>query len=185
MVKRFVTRLLLIVLLASSTTVSLFSQEQERDTPTFAQRLFFGGDFGLTAGTITDIKLAPLVGIWITPRLAVAAGPEYRYYKSPYNKYHIFGAQAYGEFYMIQNLNNLIPIGLNTGIYAHIEEEVLSISSKTYNVEKETLTTLLVGAGISQPMGPRSAMHVTLLWAISGTGYEYYNNPEIKVSFVF
>ena len=78
MVKRFATRLLLIVLLASSTTISLFSQEQERDSPTFAQRLFFGGDFGLTAGTITDIKLAPLIGIWITPRLAVAAGPEYR-----------------------------------------------------------------------------------------------------------
>lgn len=184
MIKRLLNRLLLAVVLATSLSVNLFSQE-ENVSPTLAQRLFFGGDVGLTVGTITDIELAPIVGIWLTPRLSVAAGPEYRFYKSPSNKFHIIGAQAYGEFYLVQNLNNILPIGLNTGIYVHAEEEILSISSKEYNVQNETINTLLIGAGISQSIGVRSSMHFTFLWAVSGSGYEYYSNPEIKVSVVF
>src|SRR5664279_2012655 len=59
-----------------------YDQKSEDETPAFKERLFFGGNIGLMFGTITDIELSPIVGYWLLPRLAIAAGPEYRFYKT-------------------------------------------------------------------------------------------------------
>src|SRR5664280_805763 len=109
-----------------------YDQKSENGTPALKERLFFGGNMGLMFGTITDIQISPVVGYWLLPRIAIAAGPTYRFYKSTdyYNdvsKTSIYGGKAYAQLVVIQDISSLIPMGSHTGIFLHIEDELLSL----------------------------------------------------------
>jgi hypothetical protein len=162
---------------------SLIGQNSNQDVPLFRDRLFYGGNFGLQFGTVTDISISPIIGYWAFPRVTVALGPEYRFYKFDENVSNIVGAKAYTELYVVQDLNNVIPIGVNLGIFMHLEDEVLRIFSGSEGIY--SINTVLFGGGISQQIGIRSSMNMMALWAVDGSGYEYYSNPEIRIVFIF
>jgi hypothetical protein len=180
--------LVLIALLSDA-----YGQEQNRtkdEPPPLKERLFFGGSFGLQFGTVTDIQFSPVAGIWLLPRVAVAAGPNYRYFKDPFDRTSIYGGKAYSEFIFLQDLNNIIPLGLHFGMFFHVEDEVLSLESSffrtmPYDKDRFLINTVLAGGGISQQMGRRSSLNMTFLWAINDHGYGIYGNPEIRISFMF
>jgi len=181
---------LLLILLQVITFNSIFAQREREEPPPLKERLFYGGNFALQFGTITNIQLSPVIGVWLLPRIAVAAGPDYRFYKYSYDKTNIYGGKAYTEFVLIQNLNSIIPIGGNTGIFLHIEDEFLSLETEywknpPYNSERFTINTLLAGAGISQQIGRRASMNFMVLWALNESVYEVYGTPEIRISFNF
>ncbi len=165
------------------------AQGSRGDAPPLRERVFFAGNMGLQFGTYTNIQLSPAVGIWVLPRLAIAAGPTYQFYKDPFGKTDIWGPRAYTQFLFIQDINNLIPIGVGIGIYSHIEYEGLSLKRdfwQSYTAEGRFFVhTALAGFGISQQMGTRSALTLTVLWALNDNGYEIYSNPEIRIGFVF
>ena len=85
----------------------LIGQNNNPDVPSFRERLFYGGNFGLQFGSVTDISISPIIGYWLFPRVAVAMGPEYRFYKFEENVYNIVGAKLYTELYIVQDLANL------------------------------------------------------------------------------
>ncbi|MBG0860378.1 MAG: hypothetical protein IQL11_12810 [Bacteroidales bacterium] len=185
-----VAYILLIVIVASFSTVS--SQETKRETPPLRERLFFGGSLGLQFGTITDIEISPIVGLWVLPRVAIAAGPNYRFYKSKLSNVwtDIYGGRFYTELVVIQDINSIIPVGIHTGIFLHIEDELLSLQSSfwknpPYASNRFWVNTILAGAGISQQMGRRSALNIMVLWALNESLYSLYSNPEIRFSFTF
>jgi len=159
------------------------------EPPPFRERLFFGGSFGLQIGTITNIELCPVAGFWVLPRLAVAAGPNYRFYKDPIGRTDIYGGRAYTEFLVVRNINSLIPLGLNLGIFVHFEDEVLSLDSEFWQIQAEgkrfTVNTMLAGAGISQPVGRRSSINMMVLWVLNEPDYKIYSTPEFRVTFIF
>ncbi len=172
-------------------SVSAFAQKRTEEPPPLKERLFFGGSFGLQFGTITDIEVSPVAGIWLLPRLAVAAGPDYRFYKSPIiGRTDIYGGRLYTEFYVIRDLNNIIPIGLNLGFFLHGEDELLSLESgfwkdPPYNSKRFLVNTGLAGVGISQPIGRRSSMNMMVLWTLNDTQFQLYGNPDFRISFNF
>lgn len=173
--------------------VSCFSevsgQKSREEPPPFRERLFFGGNFGLQFGTITDIQVSPVVGLWVLPRLAVAVGPDYRFYKYRYERTNIYGGKGYVQFVVIKDINSFLPIGSNTGIFLHIEDELLSLESAFWKDPllsgRFYINTVLAGGGISQQMGRRSSLNIMVLWALNDSGYGVYSNPEIRVSFNF
>lgn len=178
----------ILLLFASSSIV--FSQKSREEPPPFKERLFYGGSFGLQFGTITDIQFSPVIGLWVMPRLAVAVGPEYRFYKDPDDRTNIYGGKGYLQFVIIQNINSVIPIGVNTGIFLHLEDELLSLESYFWKNPPLTsdrfyINTVLAGGGISQQIGRRSSLNIMVLWALNDSGYGIYSNPEIRVSFTF
>jgi len=180
--------LILTILIFSTNVVS--SQKSRNGPPPISERIFYGGSFGLQFGTLTDIEVAPVIGFWVLPRLAVAAGPNYRFYKDPFGRTDIFGARAYTQFVVIQDLNNIIPLGLNFGLFLHAENELLSLESgfwkdPPFESPRFYINTGLVGAGMSQPMGRRSSMNVMVLWAVNEPIYKIYNTPEFRISFIF
>src|SRR5665811_1222309 len=67
-----------------------FDQKEKEESPPFKERLFYGGSFGLQFGTITDIQVSPVIGYWLLPRLNVAVGPDYRYYKDQFDRTTIY-----------------------------------------------------------------------------------------------
>jgi hypothetical protein len=167
-----------------------YGQQVRQEAPPLRERLFFGGNIGLMFGSYTNIDVSPIIGLWVLPRIAVAAGPNFRYFKDPYGSTTIYGGKAYTEIVFLQDLNNLLPLGIHLGLFLHGEYEGLSLESAffkspPYESGRFMLNTFLAGGGIRQMLGPRSSMNITFLWAFDDSGYGIYGNPEIRVSFMF
>lgn len=161
-----------------------------QETPPLRERMFFGGSFGLQFGTLTNIQVSPVVGLWVLPRLAVAAGPNFTYYKYYDEETTMYGGKFYTQFVVLQDLSNILPVGLHTGIFLHLEDELLNLESAYWQVapytsERFTVNTILLGGGMSQQLGQRSFMNIIVLWALQDPGYAIYSNPEIRLSFNF
>lgn len=173
------------------TSISVLSGQRAREEPPpLRERLFFGGNLGLQLGTITDIQVSPVIGLWILPRINIAVGPNYRFVKYRKEQTNIYGGKGYIQFVVIKDLNSFLPIGANTGIFLHLEDEFLSLESAYWKnppvfSERFYINTLLAGGGISQQMGKRSSMNMMVLWTLNDSGYGVYSNPEIRVSFIF
>jgi hypothetical protein len=177
----------LIIFLTSFT--GLYGQRIGREAPPLKERLFYGGSFNLQFGTFTDIEVSPIIGLWVLPRINFATGPNFRFYKVYSSKTTIYGGRVYSEFLFLQDLNNVLPLGVHLGLFSHIEYELLSLESAffktTYDSKRFLTNTILAGGGIRQQIGERSSLNLTFLWALNESEYEIYGNPEIRVSFIF
>jgi hypothetical protein len=169
-----------------------YDQEPAGDTPAFRERLFFGGSFGLSFGSITDIQLSPVVGFWALPRIAIAAGPTYRYYKDQIDKTALYGGRAYMQFVVIQDLGSVLSLGVHTGIFLHVEDELLSLKTTFWKnpppypeADRFYVNTVLAGIGLSQQIGKRSSLNFMILWPLNDSSYGIYSKPDIKISFIF
>lgn len=166
------------------------SLREGKESPALKERIFYGGNFGLQFGTITDIQFSPLIGLWVLPRIGVAAGPNYRYYKDPFGRTSIYGGRSYIQYLFLNDLNSIIPLGVHLGMFLHSEYEILSLESAfwklhPYTTDRFITNTILAGAGISQYIGRRSALNLMVLWPLNDSGYGLYSNPEIRIGFVF
>lgn len=182
-----------ILLLAVSLLISVnpaSGQQTSKEVPPLKERLFFGGNFSLQLGTYTDIEVAPIIGLWILPRICIAAGPDFQYYKFISNRTTIYGGKSYAEVIFLQDLNNIIPLGVHLGLFVHGEYEMLSLESAAFKIppydsNRFLVNTFLAGGGIRQQIGKRSSLNLTFLWALNDSGYGIYGSPEIRVSFMF
>ena len=181
----------IILIFLSLSKLPLSAQQERRDIPAIRDRLFYGGSMGLQFGSLTDIQLSPVIGFWILPRLSVAIGPDYEFLKNSYNgKTDIIGGSAYTQIVVIQDINNLIPIGMHYGIFLQAEDELLSLESLYWKMppvssERFFINTPLAGAGLSQPIGKRASLNLAVLWTLETPEYDIYSNPEIRISFTF
>jgi hypothetical protein len=187
--KKILTMTLCLALI-TSVSGQVPESASESGKPPVRQRIFFGGSFGLQFGTVTNIEVAPLAGIWLLPRVAVGAGPSFQYYKDPFGKTAIYGGRAMLQFTLVQDLNNIIPVGLNTGIFVQGEYDGLSLEKSFFSTDPDSdgrlyYGSFLAGAGLSQPTGRRSCMNISFLWNITGNEYGIYDTPEIRVEFYF
>ena len=168
-----------------------YDQKSTDGTPPVKDRLFYGGSFGLMFGTITDIQVSPVIGFWVLPRVAVATGPTYRYYKDQIDRTALYGGRAYLQFVVIQDLGSLLHVGGHTGIFLHVEDELLSLKTSfwqnppPYKSDRFYVNSVLAGAGLSQQIGRRSSLNFMLLWPLNETVYEIYTKPEMRISFIF
>ena len=186
----------LIVLCWAYLTVPVTAAQWE-EPPSLRDRLFFGGNFGLTFGNTTSIIVSPLGGYRITPRLSSGLGIRYEYFRSDYPGYvsydtHIWGGSVFSRYMFIRNLSEAIGIGgLNSGLFLHAEYEMLSLESKYYDLTNPSaegrfsLHSVLVGGGLFQPIGQRSGLLITVLWNMNETYNSIYANPVIRFGFNF
>jgi hypothetical protein len=167
-----------------------FNEDTRNQAPPFKERLFFGGNFGLMFGTLTDIQVSPVVGYWVLPRVAVAAGPTYRYLKNEFDRTSVYGGKAYVQLVVIQDLNSFIPVGVHTGVFLHTEDELLSLKANFWKYPLNPpgrfyVNTVLAGGGISQQIGRRSSLNFMILWPLNDSNYDIYSKPELRISFTF
>ncbi len=162
--------IILTTLLFTSLSI-IYGQNRNEEIPPLRERMFFGGSLGLQFGTYTNIHVTPLVGLWVRPRIAIAAGPNFTYYKDPYYETTMYGGNAYIQFVPVKDINNAIPIGLHMGIFLHLEDELLSLESSVWDPqnpgERFTVNTLLGGFGISQQLGRQVSSQPDVLMDIN------------------
>lgn len=165
-------------------------KREKEEIPPLKERIFFGGSFGLQFGTFTDIQASPVIGLWVLPRIGVAAGPNFRYYKDPLDRTVIYGGRTYVQFIFLRDIGSVIPLNVHLGLFLHGEYELLSLESSffkypPYDSDRFLSGTILAGGGINQPVGRRASVNIMFLWALNDEGYGLYSNPEIRIGFVF
>ena len=183
-------RKILTIVLSTFLFSVISSQEAPQEVPPLKERLFFGGSFSLQLGTYTNIEVSPIIGLWVLPRFALAAGPSYTFYKYDGIKTDLFGGRSYLQYVVFRDLDKFIPLGIHASFFLHLEDEMLSLESDSWanapaNTKRFTVNTVLSGVGISQQIGARASLNFMVLWALNDSGYQIYSNPEIRVGVVF
>ncbi len=170
-------------------------EEQDVKNMTFGQRLFYGGDFGLSFGTNTYINLSPYVGYRVTNRLSAGLGPIYIFEKYKYYNFKTstYGGKALLSFTVLKNIGQYLNIGIGNIIF-HTENELISIERleydpntlKIYNTEERLwIDNWLVGGGLNQPFGSRGGINIFVLWDVTQNRYSPHSNPVVRLGFYF
>jgi len=184
---RFSMTLLLVILSIGWAS----GQKRREEPPPLRDRIFFGGSFGLQFGTYTSIEISPVMGIWLLPRLSVAAGPGYEYVKYQNISTSIYSGRAYLQFVLLKDIDKFIPLGVHSSIVFHAEDELLNLDTDYWQTSIITgenrfyVNSLLIGGGRSQQLGRRGSFNFLVLWVVTDSGYDIYNNPEIRIGFTF
>jgi hypothetical protein len=196
---KFKHSFLLIVL--STICLGIFGQVEEtikegkkenKEKSPFSERLVFGGDIGLSFGSITYIKLAPVVGYRITNRLTAGVGPIYIYesYKNYDLKTSTYGGKAVASFTILRGSSLPAIAGLGD-VVLHAENEVINIEpyytngSYYYFGNRLWIDNVLLGGGITQYIGSKFGVSIFILWDVTQNYYSPYSNPIFKFGFSF
>jgi hypothetical protein len=167
------------------------------EPPSLRDRLYFGGNFGLSFGNQTSIVISPIAGYYITPRLSAGLGFRYEYFKFNYPGFvpydtHIFGGSVFSRYTVIKSIGEVVGLGgMNTGLFIQGEYEMLSLESQYFDLtnpspgERFNLHSMLVGGGIYQPIGRRSGFLLTVLWNLNDSYNSIYSNPIVRIGFTF
>lgn len=188
------TRIFTVLFILSISFTAVLAQKAKNQVPPLKERLFYGGSLGLQLGTVTDIDVSPVIGLWLLPRINVAAGPKYRFFKDPVDRTDIYGLRAYTQFFFVKDIDNIIPLNVHLGFFLHAEDELLSLQSAFWqappnDTKRIYRNTALAGVGISEPIGMRASINIMVLWPLndsfSGLLGRLYSEPEIRFSFTF
>jgi hypothetical protein len=162
--------------------------KQKEEKPAFSQRLLFGGELGLSFGSITYIKIAPLVGYRLTDRLAAGLGPIYIYEKYKYYNWEtsIYGVKFFTSFTIIKGKSEGGVLGIGN-IQFYAENEVINVEKYDMENERIWIDNVLIGGGLFQPLGERFGISFYVLWDVTQNIYSpyYSNNPVFRFGFAF
>ena len=134
-------------------------------------RLYFGGGFGLSGGAWGgSVRLSPLVGYMLTSRVSAGVGVTYEYYWNnsinPKFEDNRYGGMVFARVNLIRN------------IFAYADYQFINLTTNLATEERVTIDRMPVGLGLSQPIGPRSAVNFLaaydLLWDES-----FYASPWV------
>ena len=121
-----------------------------------------------------------MVGYRVTDRFSAGVSATYIYYSVDdpgYYEYdsHVYGGSIFSRYLFTEN------------IFAHAELELLNMEIYDfYNYQgRQTIPSLLLGAGYRMPMGSRSSMSFLILFDVIEDRYSPYVNPIIEIGFGF
>ena len=147
----------------------IFSQDKENQNPyagrPFKERLFIGGDLGLNFGTITYIRIAPLLGYHVSHKFSVGAGPSYQFYNDKRftgYKTSIYGGSVFARYFVLEQ------------IFLQTDFEVLNLEELNYDPfsdhfrSRVTIPIWLVGAGFIQRTPSGSGFFIGAFYDLIG-----------------
>ena len=137
-------------------------EEEDLNELSFKDRLYFGGNLGLSFGTFTQVNISPIVGYRVTNDFSAGVGVKYDYLGftgSPSYSLSTYGGSAFARYSIIENL------------FAYTEFEMLNI--EFYGLpEREWVPIGLIGAGYNfRPI------QIMLLYDLIGDKRNPYLSP--------
>lgn len=151
------------------------------ESPSLKDRMYFGGNFGISFGTITFIDVSPLAGVMITDKLSSGVGATYQYFN---DSRFLGGSNAlYGG--RVFNRYNIYPNVFLHGEYESMNFEVYNFDSNS--IRREWVNAFLVGGGYFMPFGQRGGVNFMFLYNLNfDIRRSPYNEPYvIRVGLVF
>lgn len=164
---------------------------QERSS--LFDRLYAGGSMGLSVGgSVAQIDLLPVVGVWVFRQWTLGLGGRYSFRKARFSLQegltngpsgHIWGASVFTQVLPIPSLHEAFGLGIDGGPLLHAEYERLwTFSHGTRSNDQ----LVMLGAGWRQRVGPRTAMYMMVLWNLSSSAQSLYaDNPVLRFCITF
>lgn len=157
--------------------------------PTAVQRIFYGGNIGLSFGTVTYISVNPLVGYRLTNRISAGVGINYTFAKSNYYNYrgNMYGGNVFASFVIVKNLGEVLSFYQGSGILIYAEYNLMNVSNY-YDFPGTSIKYIaspMAGVAFQSPIGTRSYMLIMLLFNFNESSISPYPNPIIKASLQF
>ncbi len=156
--------------------------EYQEETPSFKDRLIYGGNLGLVVGRNTYINVSPMVGYKVTNSFSVGTGIIFEYMNdkryTPTFETSIFG----GKFFEQQTLFDFAVL--------YGEFNLLSLETKYYHWDlypeqkRFLLPVPWVGGGIHQKMG-KGGISLMVLFNLNSSQHSPYPPYEIRAGFFF
>lgn len=156
-------------------SANIYSQDFNK----FTDKLYWGGNFGLSFGTYTYIQLAPIVSYAVTDDFYVGAGIDYTYFKDSRNPYYgtyegsIWAPKVFARYFL-------------GDFFAHVEFQQIyyknvynSLNPSEYISESH----YYAGGGYRSWVGDNSFMFVMLLFDIERSDFNFGDNPIIQIGF--
>ncbi|MBL7857928.1 MAG: hypothetical protein JNM57_09575 [Cyclobacteriaceae bacterium] len=157
-----------------------WGEETMDEKPSFKDRVFTGGGFGLSFSNYSDFfSVSPIIGYKLTDKLATGLMFQYRYTKyktiSPPVTANDFGVSPFLRY------NFYGPL------FLHAEYEYLNYQIVYSNGEKSRLgfNSFMAGGGLFQPIGRNAGLYIVALYNFSykspsASNYYYpYNSPMV------
>ncbi len=165
-----------VITLAFSGAFAQNDNEITQDSP-FWDRVFFGGNLGLSFGDVTFVEVAPLVGYRVTDKLSTGLQIQYRY-RNDRRFTPDLEASDYG-FNLFARYNIFEPFFLQAE-YEYLDFEFITFPDN--NSFREGFSSVLIGGGVAQPLGRRAFFIITALYNLSYDDSEVirpYDSPLI------
>lgn len=135
-------------------------QNQKNQRSDYISKIFYGGSFGLSFGSVTSIRINPLVGYKITPKLSAGVTGLYEFnsYDSYYGRqnYNNYGGSVFTRFRFIPQA------------YAHAEFNFISYEFSGFNNSKyrQGVPFILLGGGFAQRIGGNTFAYAQILFDV-------------------
>ena len=144
------------------------------------RNVFFGGTIGLSFGSYFRVSVQPMVGYNFSQKFSGGFKLGYEYINDtrsePTLTWNNYGASVFGRFRFIPQA------------YLHAEFAYVNYGAKTANFESERIWVpfLYLGAGYYQPLSPRTALFVEVLFDVLQDSNSPYDDwqPMISVGVV-
>ncbi len=158
--------------------------KEENGTALWRQKVFFGGNLGLSFGSETSfVNVSPIVGYRVLPQASVGAGPVFEYYKQAYANYKnqsfIWGGKVFLQsifFDALMLYGELNVVKYNSKLYYH---------SKVQQSEDKARAVPWLGGGYYQRSGRNSGFYILFLVNMNYDPNFIYPPYDIKVGFNF
>jgi hypothetical protein len=160
-----------------------YKQNQQKKGFDFS-RMVFGGNLGLTFGSVTNIYIAPSVGYRITDNFAAGISLGYNYFRQRdgYYTYNIntneemyrplsqsiYTGSVWGRYIVIPNIMVQAEFEMNNlGYYSsedgfHPDKDGWMMPAK----KRVTVPSLLLGGGFRQPIGEFASMYIMAMYDV-------------------
>jgi hypothetical protein len=169
--------LFVVLLLFSFVVKAQWGDDEMEEKPSFRDRIFTGGGFGLSFTSYTDyFSISPLIGYKITSKLAAGIQFQYRYtnYKTvtPRISTNDYGASPFVRYFVYPPF------------FIHTEYEYLNyqfIGSKTEKFRR-SYNSFMAGGGFFQSIGGRAGIYAMALYNFSyvnSYNYSPYSSPWV------
>jgi hypothetical protein len=144
------------------------------------RNVFFGGTVGLSFGSYFRVSVQPMVGYNFSRMFSGGVKIGYEYINdarsTPTLTWNNYGASVFGRLRFIPQA------------YLHAEFAYVNYGAKTGNLESERIWVpfLYLGAGYYQPISPKTALFVEVLFDVLQDANSPYNDwqPMISVGVV-
>ena len=160
--KRLITLLLLATVLQQVTGQGTV---EDKDDRTLGERLWFGGNIGLSFGTITAVQLDPMVGYKVDKagRFMLGTGGSYWYFSdnrfAPAWTFTGYGYRLFSRYRFIEQA------------FAHVEFLHMNVDGARNELfgpvdQRIWVPHMLVGGGYIQRVGDRTGIFIQVLFDV-------------------
>jgi hypothetical protein len=175
------------------------AKKKKEDQKFSADKIIVGGGLGLSFGTITNISVMPKIGYRFTENFAAGIGLGYNYFRWK-NYYEIPDTNGAVQNYDYKTSMYSVSVWARyvvwRNLFAHLEYEHNFMSFTDYGFDPGGSGTivgnkinynagsLLVGAGIRQPVGDRFSVTFAIYYDVLQNEYSpYYKRVFPQIGF--